>query len=178
MIMRKHTAMGFTMLEVLISMVIIAFGLLGIAGLQAFALKNNQSASSRLTATTLAADMIDRMKANLVGVSNGNYNKPDAAAYAAGNIESDCLDSRCEPDVMAQHDLAEWSQKVALALPGGKGVVCVDATPADGTGPGAAQCDGLGVVGYAVKIWWTDNRGARDTTQQPTQQLFWTAFNP
>ena len=54
MIYRQKSG-GFTMLEVLISIVIIAFGLLGVAGLQAFALKNNNSASLRTTATILAA---------------------------------------------------------------------------------------------------------------------------
>src|SRR5918993_2666764 len=72
---------GFTMLEVMISIVIIAFGLLGIAGLQAFALKNSQSASARLTATTLASDIIDRMKTNVAGVSSGAYDQAAAAAY-------------------------------------------------------------------------------------------------
>ena len=50
------------MLEVLIAIVVIAFGLLGVAGLQVLALKNNQSASSRLIATTLANDMVDRSR--------------------------------------------------------------------------------------------------------------------
>jgi type IV pilus assembly protein PilV len=176
MIMRKNTVRGFTMLEVLISMVIIAFGLLGIAGLQAFALKNNQSASLRLTATTLASDIIDRMKTNVAGVSSGAYNQAAAAAYAESNLVTACATSRCDPPQLAQHDLAEWAQRVAQALPGGQGVVCIDSTPADGTAPGTAQCDGLGIVGYAIKIWWSDDRTTKNPQQ--TRQLFWTAFNP
>src|ERR1700704_1087533 len=62
----KTSTHGFTMLEVLISIVVIAFGLLGIAGLQAYAIKNNHSAALRSTATSLANDMIDRMKANYI----------------------------------------------------------------------------------------------------------------
>ncbi len=77
---RRHArCAGFTMLEVLIAIVVIAFGLLGIAGLQAFAVKNNHGASLRVTATTLASDMIDRIKSNYTAVTNGDYNKPSTA---------------------------------------------------------------------------------------------------
>lgn len=170
---RKHNSAGFTLLEVLISIVIIAFGLLGIAGLQAFALKNNHSASLRLTATSLAADMVDRMKTNVTGVGSGAYDAPTAAPYDAPIVNA-CLAAGCDPAQMAQHDLAEWGAKVKAAMPGGSGVVCLDSTPADGTAPGAAQCDGNGFVGYVIKIWWSDDR----TSRNPTTQLFWTAFNP
>ena len=172
--MRKQSTAGFTLLEVLISIVIIAFGLLGIAGLQAFALKNNQSASFRLTATSLAADLVDRMKTNVAGVTSGAYDHADAGAYAIGNKVAGCLAAGCTPTELAANDLAEWSEKVALALPGGKAVVCLDSTPNDGTAPGTALCDGAGTVGYVVKIWWTDDR----TSKTPVPQLFWTAFNP
>jgi len=176
---RKHDIARFTMLEVLISIVIIAFGLLGVAGLQAFALKNNHSASLRLTATSLAADIVDRMKTNVVGVGLGAYNHDDAGAYAVGNKVAACAGgSGCTPALMAQHDLADWADKVRTTLPGGTAVVCVDSTPNDGTAPGTAGCDNLGTVGYAVKIWWSDDRTTRSTVVTATRPLFWTAFNP
>ena len=58
---------GFTMLEVLIAIIIFSFGLLGLAGLQLVSLANNLSANSRSTATALAYDMADRMRANMQG---------------------------------------------------------------------------------------------------------------
>ena len=60
--MKKNT--GFTLIEVLIAMIILAVGLLGLAGLQATTLKNNQSAYNRIKATQLAYDIADRMRAN------------------------------------------------------------------------------------------------------------------
>ena len=162
------------MLEVMISIVILAFGLLGIAGLQAFSLKNTHSASMRLTATELANDMIDRMKTNHTGVSNNGYNKPDSKDYGAGGV--DCNGNVCSPQDLAQFDLNQWQLRVAGALPGGIGIVCVDSTPVDGPNPGDARCDGAGTVMYAVKIWWNDDRTTRALNPQP--QLFWTAFNP
>jgi type IV pilus assembly protein PilV len=174
---RKHNIAGFTMLEVLISIVIIAFGLLGIAGLQAFALKNNHSASLRLTATSLAADMVDRMKTNVLAVGAGDYNAPTAAPYDAALIGG-CTGGGCSATQMAQHDLADWGAKIKATLPGGTGVVCLDSTPNDGTGPGAAACDNVGSVGYVVKIWWSDDRTTKSTAAAATRPLFWTAFNP
>jgi type IV pilus assembly protein PilV len=169
-----HGNRGFTMLEVMISIVIIAFGLLGVAGLQAFALKNTQSANFRLTATTLANDMIDRMKSNHAGVSNGNYNSPDSGDYAAG---VNCNGATpCTGALLADFDRAEWARRVRQALPGGTGIVCLDSTPNDGASAGAPSCDGAGNVMYVVKIWWADDRTSRGAAVAP--QLFWTAFNP
>ena len=60
--MKKNT--GFTLIEVLIAMIVLAVGLLGLAGLQATSLRNNQSAYNRIKATQLAYDIADRMRAN------------------------------------------------------------------------------------------------------------------
>jgi type IV pilus assembly protein PilV len=166
---------GFTMLEIMISIVILAFGLLGIAGLQAFALKNTQSASLRLTATTLANDMIDRVRSNWQGIESGAYNKPNSGDY--GNT-SGCTapQATCTAGQVAQNDLFEWQLRVGTALPNGAAIICRDSTPGDGTSAGVPDCDDLGEVGYVVKIWWSDDRTSRAAAVP--QQLFWTAFNP
>ena len=148
---------GFTMLEVLISIVVIAFGMLGVAGLQAFALKNSQGASYRSVATVLATDLIDRMRANPVGSTNGLY--ASGAVQGASTATADCLTpTGCDAVALAAHDLAEWQALIAAALPAGVGYLCQDATPNDGTGPGDPQCSGTGA--YVVKIWWIDDRTA------------------
>ena len=72
------TNTGFTLIEVLIAMLVLAVGLLGLAGLQATSLKNNQSAYNRSQATQLAYDMADRMRANVAGVAT--YTNAGAAA--------------------------------------------------------------------------------------------------
>ena len=175
MITRKKVS-GFTMLEVLISIVIIAFGLLGIAGLQAFALKNSVSASQRLTATMLANDIIDRLHSNWQGVPSNGYNRPNTGDYDAA---SSCTTpgTACTSDQIAQNDRFEWQQRIALALPNGRGIICRDSTPNDGVDAGSPSCDDANDVMYAVKIWWNDDRGT-NTTAAPTVQRFSTAFNP
>lgn len=179
--MKSGQSKGFTMLEVLISIVIIAFGLLGVAGLQAYSLKNNHNASLRLTATALAADMIDRMRTNHDGVATLEYHKPNSADYQTAVATCLTAGGACSHAQLATHDRFEWQTRIAAALPNGQGIVCLDSIPGDGASAAAPACDnGVGLAGgdatWVVKIWWTDDRGLGATLAAP--QLFWTAFNP
>ncbi len=70
----KSSQTGFTLLEVLVSVIVLAIGLLGLAGLQASSMRFNQSAYLRSQATVMAYDIIDRMRANIVSARNGDYN--------------------------------------------------------------------------------------------------------
>ena len=61
---------------------------------------------------------------------------------------------------LASHDLFEWHKLVQTSLPAGSvGMLCRDSTPNDGQ-PADPKCDGVGA--YVVKIWWVDNRNAKD----------------
>src|SRR5664280_455779 len=75
---------GFTLLEVLIAMLVLAVGLLGLAGLQATSLRNNQSAYNRSQATQLAYDLADRMRNNASVSANylTTFMAPTAATCA------------------------------------------------------------------------------------------------
>ena len=146
------TNAGFTLIEVLIAMVVLAVGLLGLAALQTTSLKNNQSAYFRSQATQLAYDITDRMRTNKLGVAAGNYNLGSAGAR-------DCALNTCTTAQMAAYDIAEWNAALAAQLPSGEGVVCLDNTPdaPPGISKAGHACDNSGKA-YVVKIWWDDNR--------------------
>lgn len=152
---------GSTMMEVLVSMLVLSFGMLGMAGVQSVSLRGNQSAYYRTMATTLSTDMVDRMRANLAGVSDGGYDDEDGAATASCFTAGGCTDVQ-----MAAQDILDWEAAVTATLPGGSSVVCVDSTPGDGTAA-ANACDSTGSI-YAVKIWWDDNRDGTASTQNVT----------
>src|SRR4029453_9658444 len=176
---RMRAVSGFTLLEVLIAIVVVAFGLLGLAGLQLYALKNNHSAAMRVAATNLANDMIDRMKSNFQGVIAGNYNQSSTAAYQGPAVANCNQVAGCTAAELAQHDLNEWRLRLQAALPGGAGIVCVDSTPNDtqpDLAPTKPYCDGLGATLYVVKIWWVDDRS--QANPNGTLKYFYTAFNP
>ena len=139
------------MIEVLITMVILAIGLLGVTGLQLTSLRANQISQFRTQATWLAYDLSDRMRANMEGVDAGAYDNPAPTA-----VDTCLTVDGCSTDEMAQNDAFEWIAAVQSALPQGAGTVCIDSTPNDGT-PAAPACDGGGSV-YAIKIWWDDDR--------------------
>ena len=63
----NKTQSGFTLLEVMVAIVVLSLGLLGLAGLQAASLRNNQAAYYRGIATQQTYDMADRIRANLAG---------------------------------------------------------------------------------------------------------------
>lgn len=173
----RNKSSGFTLLEVMIAIVVVAFGLLGLAGLQVFALKNNQSAAMRSAATVLASDMIDRMKANFQGVIAAQYDKSNTGDYTTA-VAGCNLTAGCTPTDLAQNDRFEWATRVAGALPGGVGIVCLDSTPdapANPT-PAAPGCDGVGGTVYVVKIWWLDDRSQANIAGN--LKYVYTSFNP
>ena len=143
---------GFTLIEVLISALILAVGIIGIAGLQGVSLRSNQSAFMRSQATAFAYDLADRMRSNISSANAGWYDPATAAAIAACNSVAGCT-----PQNLAQNDLSEWNAAITTYLPMGQGYVCIDSTPYDGTGPADPQCDGAGTQ-FSIKIWWDDDR--------------------
>ncbi|MGH8551522.1 MAG: type IV pilus modification protein PilV [Methylococcales bacterium] len=150
------TGRGFTLVEVLVAVFVLALGLLGLSGLQVASLQNNHSAYLRSQATLLAYDMADRMRANATALAALAYDQP------AATMNANCTTvTGCTPAQMALHDMYEWSAaasqtSVANVLPNGAGMVCLDSVPDDGTSA-APNCDGNG-TSYAIKVWWTDDR--------------------
>ena len=88
---RIKSQRGFTLIEVLIAIVVLAIGLLGLAGLQASSLKNNTSAYTRSQAQLLAYDMLDRLRANREGVINGSYDD----LLSSTPSDPNCITSGC-----------------------------------------------------------------------------------
>ena len=69
----RRLAAGVGLIEVLIAVAILAFGLLGIAAMQATTLRNSQSASERSEAAIATYAILERMRANYAVAANGGY---------------------------------------------------------------------------------------------------------
>jgi type IV pilus assembly protein PilV len=139
---------GFSLLEVLIAIVIMSFGLLGLVGLQMTAMKNNSSAHYRAQATLLAYDIVDRMRANR------------EVALAEGYDLSLSDTTPGTTTTVVDADKAAWLNALAARLPSGDG--SIDMTAATST--------------VIVTVQWDDARGTNtssgsgDTTKQWTLQ--------
>ena len=108
--MRSRRAQsGMTLVEVLVTLVLISVGLLGVAALQLTTLKSNQESYVRSQATMLAADMLDRMRSNQSGFNAGNY---DMANDATG------FDQAGAAGTVAAADIAAWQAAINRLLPG------------------------------------------------------------
>ncbi len=154
---------GFGMIEILISIVVLALGLLGLAGMQLFGLRNNNFAYQRSQAIILAYDLADRMRTNMVAVENGDYDYSSASEVNGAQAYSTCVtDVGCTTANMAEQDVYDWYEAIQDTLPSGVGLVCLDSTPNVTDTWASPACDGLG-DSYAIKIWWDDDRdGTRD----------------
>ena len=105
------SAAGFTLVEVLVALVVMAVGLLGIAALYVEGLRAGRTAGYRSAAVTLAADMADRIRANPGG----------AYAGAGPGANNGCVNGGvdCEPDEMARDDWFRWLGDLQRRLPTG-----------------------------------------------------------
>jgi type IV pilus assembly protein PilV len=143
---------GATLIEILISVVILALGLLGLAGLQVNSLQYQKTSSSRSEATQAAYDIGERIRSNwplppltaqlLPAASEQIFNTERAKnesnysnslSYAAaaspsavnqGDIDA-CLGKACDANAMAKYDVSQWIQNLQGRLPGGAGSISV-----------------------------------------------------
>ena len=93
---------GVTMIEVLVSIVILAFGLLGVAGLQAQIKLAEVEAYQRAQAVVLLQDMVDRINANRRNSMDYVTATPNPAG--TGNAEGNCAGL-----TGAALDLCDWN---------------------------------------------------------------------
>ena len=159
----RRRARGFSLLEVLISIIILSFGLLGAVGLQATALKNNRDARAQSVAVGLARELGEMMRAN-AEVAVKTSGNPYHGEWSGTNMEpsnpSDCLNigKTCTTTT----DVAN---------------VCIDANPYNRDGLPSWDCDatpaGSGNAITSIKIGWT-----RETTDSKILQANDTAARP
>jgi type IV pilus assembly protein PilV len=170
---------GFSLIEVMISILVLSFGMLGVASLLATSLSGSHTSSLRTQAIVLADDLADRMRANratAVAAAPNNYGGIAAADNSCRAVHYAHLHAApvaCTPAQLAADDLFDWQAQLTAALPQGTGVVCIDSTPDDGTA-GATACDGVGNA-YAIKEFWAE-KPARGTV--PVPQRFSTSVRP
>ncbi|MBS0388889.1 MAG: type IV pilus modification protein PilV [Proteobacteria bacterium] len=135
----RDRARGFTLVEIMVALVVLAVGMLGIAGLYVTTLKSGGGAIYRMQAVNLAGDLADRIRAN----------RGANVAYAGAAADNNCYGAasvNCAPAQMAANDLFVWQQQVAAILPGGTTAVTVAGASAPYT--------------YTIQINWTESGGA------------------
>lgn len=116
---RKARQNGISLLEVLISLLILSLGALGFAGLQLKGLKTTEDANYRAHATLIAQDAIERILSNPGEITSYLTNSYPLTT-PGGAPPNTCMGSTCTAAAMATWDRAHLSWTVANALPGGQ----------------------------------------------------------
>ncbi len=128
--MRKES--GFSMLEVLVSMIIIMIGVLGIAGMQLLAINNTEVARYQSLAALLASSMATGMQSNAAywGTPSSSIGVTGTTITGIASGGTSCLNAVCTPTQLAAYDLTNWGQALASTLPNGSGTIACTLIPA------------------------------------------------
>lgn len=157
--MKASRMQGFSLIELLVAVVIMAVGILGIAGLQVVSMQQNRSALYRAQAVQLANGLLDRIRVN----KNITYS---ALIDAAPQATTDCEVNSCTPTQMAAYDIAQWKCSINSDDSTGQPLTtCQNYMGLDGITKGITGelPDGQGSVilasgVYTVTIQWVDER--------------------
>lgn len=135
---QKSVQGGVTLIEVLITMVVVAVGLLGAAGLQLASTRFQQTASLRTLAMQQAEVITEKMRVNNANFTLSNlasavaapetaYLAPDDYANATTLPDDPACGLQAQPSCTAaqaaQRDLREWREALARELPAGRGSI-------------------------------------------------------
>ena len=131
---RQH---GVSLVEVLVSVVVVALGLLGAVALQATALRNNQGAYERTQTSILTQGIFDAMRANLPGVASGSYNTDDWVCTAPNAT------------TLASRDIARWVNNLHSQIH-----------------PGACGSIACTANACTVGVRWDDSRATQGSSAQ------------
>lgn len=124
-------ARGFTLIEVLVALVVLAVGMLGLAVLLVEGLQGSRTAIEHTQAVNLAADIAERMRSNRAAASA--YDTAEGTPAPRRDANCEAAAGPCDPRAMASHDLRLWLDDVAATLPDGHGAVEVEQRAADAT---------------------------------------------
>lgn len=141
---------GFGLVEVLVTVVVLAIGLLGLASLQMHSLRNNESSLERGMAVVETHSVIEAMHADRTNAMNGAFN--------VGDDDEDSSDEDPSNETsFAKATLAAWREHLVAVL--GEGAT------------GGVVCDGTDCM---VTVSWNDSRasgGAEKFSLQTRVQL-------
>lgn len=147
---------GASMIEVLVSLTIVAFGLLGLAGLQARSMSFQKDSFDRKAAAELASQLAERVRANYDGFKDGDYNLVMVPADPTpANVPACANQQACTSAEVAAADWAMW------------GIALRSRLPASGAYLDAPQVNGQRVQLNVILAW--QEAQITDANQAPDQ---------
>jgi len=126
----QHSQKGASLLEVLVAILILSFGMLALGAMLSLGVQLPKLAAYRATATHLASSHIERIRANSTEFQkpNGKYTvEPLSYDGTFNDIPLvDCIYDQCTPEKLAIMDNAATQRAIRMALPAGGMLVTCD----------------------------------------------------
>lgn len=160
----RRPAAGFSLLEVLVSVVVLGVGLLGTAGMLLRSLRSANESAAFSAAVDLARDLSEKLRIQRQLAGRNDAANPYLVALGAGDAvprgEPACLGhAACTAAQLAAWDVHEWAGRVQATLPEARLVVCFDDAFAHAD-EDAWACSHTGRT-LAVKLGWTPRLGPK-----------------
>lgn len=157
---RRTRQRGMSLIESLVALLVLALGVMGLAGVQARMLAENRATNSRAIAIGLIDDLSNRMLSNRGLASTGSYDFAFAAAIPAA---VDCAGAVCTTAQRAQSDVNLWRNAVVNMLPQGRAAVFAS---------------GLDPMQRGILVAWAANEGRSrvDTGVDPVDAAYTAVF--
>lgn len=163
--MRLRTAGGFTLIEVLVAVLVLAIGVISAAGAQLSALRTRHGSALMSEGVQLASSLADRMRANPAQMRRGAGANPylqwryDAASGAPPAPPLCYAEGSCGSEQIAHFDLYEIALALHSGFPGGRVAVCRDAAPWDAQRRQLSwDCAGGAAAPVVIKLGWRGRR--------------------
>lgn len=166
---------GFTLLEVLVSMLILSIGIFGSLKMHLASIHSFQQTTHFRTALILATELSDHLLGNPPQLPSATTSRFLKINYQARSdqIESaaSCIVTECSPEQLAAAQISEWLRKITSALPNARAVVCRDdviwnAVRQQLEWPCHAAGDRSPIV---IKMGWADSTAQTDAEGLPPQ---------
>ncbi len=145
---------GSSLIEVLVTMVILSIGLLGYAGMQVSSMRSTETGRMRSEVIALASDISDRLKANQPHVNAGTY----TGSLSGKPSSPECGTNPCTAQQMSKQDLSSWHERLSL-LPDGRGNITKT----------AITIDNIDSTLMTISLCWNEARITVPDTSCPPQ---------
>lgn len=127
---------GMSLLEVLVSIIIIAIGMLGIASMLLVSNQANNSSYMKQQAIQNVYNIFDKILANTQAAVSGNYNINNIGSTGAPTAVTTpavmCNAAACTPAQLATYDTWAWLTRDVSRLPNGCGSITTAPSPVAG----------------------------------------------
>ncbi len=166
---------GFTLVEILVSIVILSIGVLGAVGMQAASLRSNKEVRYQVIAASIARELAEKMRGNhAVATQQAATDNPyllDTTITSSSTFSAptpNCYLSSCQTGLnIAAWDIYDLQARLKEALPSPRIRICMDKQPFTSSGTPQWDCTNTGDVAV-LKLAWnrTNTKGETEFTSQ------------